>query len=67
MYGAKILLVDKGNKLGKKLAISGDGRCNVTNIKEIEELIKFIPGNGRFLIVYLRPSTTEISSDFLKN
>jgi predicted Rossmann fold flavoprotein len=49
MHGAKVLLLDKGEKLGKKLAISGGGRCNVTNIKEIDELIKNIPGNGRFL------------------
>lgn len=49
MHGAKVLLLDKGNKLGRKLAISGGGRCNVTNIKEIDELIRHIPGNGRFL------------------
>lgn len=49
MHGANVLLLDKGEKLGKKLAISGGGRCNVTNIKEIDELIKNIPGNGRFL------------------
>lgn len=49
MHGAKVLLLDKGAKLGRKLAISGGGRCNVTNIKEIDELIKNIPGNGRFL------------------
>ncbi len=47
--GARVLLVDKGNKLGRKLGISGGGRCNVTNAKEIDELIKYIPGNGRFL------------------
>jgi predicted Rossmann fold flavoprotein len=47
--GAKVLLVDKGNKLGRKLAISGGGRCNVTNRLPIEEIIKHIPGNGRFL------------------
>ncbi|ANF95494.1 NAD(P)/FAD-dependent oxidoreductase [Paenibacillus bovis] len=47
--GASVLLVDKGNKLGRKLGISGGGRCNVTNAKEIDELIKYIPGNGRFL------------------
>ncbi|MDU4695656.1 MAG: NAD(P)/FAD-dependent oxidoreductase [Paenibacillus sp.] len=47
--GAKVLLVDKGDKLGRKLGISGGGRCNVTNAKELDELIKFIPGNGRFL------------------
>ncbi len=49
LHGAKVLLIDKGEKLGKKLAISGGGRCNVTNNKEIDELIKYIPGNGRFL------------------
>jgi predicted Rossmann fold flavoprotein len=47
--GARVLLVDKGDKLGRKLGISGGGRCNVTNNKEPEELIRHIPGNGRFL------------------
>lgn len=48
-HGASVLLVDKGAKLGRKLAISGGGRCNVTNMKETSELIAHIPGNGRFL------------------
>jgi predicted Rossmann fold flavoprotein len=48
-HGAKVLVIDKGDKLGKKLGISGGGRCNVTNNKDIDELIKHIPGNGRFL------------------
>src|SRR6478752_9719936 len=47
--GAKVLLIDKGDKLGRKLAISGGGRCNVTNRLSIDEIIKHIPGNGRFL------------------
>ncbi|KSU64049.1 hypothetical protein AS034_07360 [[Bacillus] enclensis] len=47
--GSKVLLVDKGTKLGRKLAISGGGRCNVTNRLPIDEIIKHIPGNGRFL------------------
>ncbi|MFC4388172.1 NAD(P)/FAD-dependent oxidoreductase [Gracilibacillus marinus] len=46
---AKTLLIDKGNKLGKKLAISGGGRCNVTNRLPEEEVIRNIPGNGKFL------------------
>ncbi|SEM99361.1 NAD(P)/FAD-dependent oxidoreductase [Lihuaxuella thermophila] len=49
LHGARVLLLDKGDKLGRKLAISGGGRCNVTNMKEVDELIKNIPGNGRFL------------------
>ncbi|QGH35375.1 aminoacetone oxidase family FAD-binding enzyme [Gracilibacillus salitolerans] len=47
--GAKTMLIDKGNKLGKKLAISGGGRCNVTNRLPADEVMKHIPGNGRFL------------------
>ncbi|WP_082343802.1 NAD(P)/FAD-dependent oxidoreductase [Sulfobacillus thermosulfidooxidans] len=47
--GATTLLVEKGHKLGRKLAISGGGRCNVTNAKPLDELIKNIPGNGRFM------------------
>ncbi|RJS60067.1 NAD(P)/FAD-dependent oxidoreductase [Bacillus sp. PK3_68] len=46
---ARVLLVDKGSKLGRKLAISGGGRCNVTNRLPVDEIIKHIPGNGRFL------------------
>ncbi|MFD5023128.1 NAD(P)/FAD-dependent oxidoreductase [Paenibacillus sp. NPDC058367] len=48
-HGASVLLIDKGAKLGRKLGISGGGRCNVTNVKERDELISHIPGNGRFL------------------
>ncbi|EQB35659.1 hypothetical protein M948_11490 [Virgibacillus sp. CM-4] len=47
--GAKTLLIEKGKKLGKKLAISGGGRCNVTNRLPQDEVIKHIPGNGKFL------------------
>lgn len=47
--GAKVLLIDKGEKLGRKLAISGGGRCNVTNRLPVEEIMKHLPGNGKFL------------------
>lgn len=49
LHGARVLLLEKGDKLGRKLLISGGGRCNVTNAKEIDDLIKHIPGNGRFM------------------
>lgn len=45
----KVLLLEKGNRLGRKLAISGGGRCNVTNRLPVDEIIRHIPGNGRFL------------------
>ncbi|WP_164670332.1 NAD(P)/FAD-dependent oxidoreductase [Virgibacillus doumboii] len=47
--GSKTMLLEKGKKLGKKLAISGGGRCNVTNRLPEDEVIKHIPGNGKFL------------------
>ncbi|MCE4956389.1 NAD(P)/FAD-dependent oxidoreductase [Macrococcoides caseolyticum] len=45
----KVLLIDKKDQLGRKLQISGGGRCNVTNNVTHEELIKHLPGNGKFL------------------
>ncbi|MGL4819762.1 MAG: NAD(P)/FAD-dependent oxidoreductase [Bacilli bacterium] len=45
----KVLLIEKGNAFGRKMLISGGGRCNVTNRKPVDEIIKHIPGNGRFL------------------
>lgn len=45
----KVLLIEKNKKLGKKLLISGGGRCNVTNRLPYEEIIQNIPGNGKFL------------------
>lgn len=48
-YGFNTLLIEKNKRLGKKLAGTGGGRCNVTNNGTLEELIDGIPGNGRFL------------------
>ncbi|MBW5445608.1 aminoacetone oxidase family FAD-binding enzyme [Cohnella sp. CFH 77786] len=63
--GARTLLLDKGDKLGRKLGISGGGRCNVTNNKEPAELIRFVPGNGRFLYSALtRFGSREIAAYF---
>ncbi|ULO06989.1 NAD(P)/FAD-dependent oxidoreductase [Paenibacillus sp. 19GGS1-52] len=64
--GAKVLLIDKGDTLGRKLGISGGGRCNVTNAKEIEELIKHIPGNGRFLRSALASFSNRDIIDFFE-
>lgn len=48
-YGAKVLIVEKNGSLGRKLLLTGGGRCNVTNNRPSEEIVKHIPGNGRFL------------------
>ncbi|MGE5604537.1 MAG: aminoacetone oxidase family FAD-binding enzyme, partial [Bacteroidota bacterium] len=47
--GAAVALIEKNKSLGRKLAITGGGRCNLTNQADIGELIKNTPGNGRFL------------------
>ncbi|MCG1009390.1 NAD(P)/FAD-dependent oxidoreductase [Salinicoccus sp. ID82-1] len=47
--GNRVLLIEKNRSLGKKLLISGGGRCNVTNRLPYEEIISHIPGNGKFL------------------
>ena len=48
-YGQQTLLIEKTKRLGKKLAGTGGGRCNVTNNGTLDDLLAGIPGNGRFL------------------
>ena len=47
--GATVSLIEKNKNLGRKLAITGGGRCNLTNQADIQGLIENTPGNGRFL------------------
>ena len=47
--GANVTLLEKNTSLGKKLLITGKGRCNITSSIDISDFIKNIPGNGRFL------------------
>ena len=47
--GAQVLLLDKNRKLGRKLRITGKGRCNLTNNCDRKEFLENIPGDGRFL------------------
>ncbi|HEY9061785.1 MAG TPA: NAD(P)/FAD-dependent oxidoreductase [Pseudobacteroides sp.] len=47
--GNEVVLFEKNDRLGKKILISGKGRCNITNNTDIEGLIKNTPGNGNFL------------------
>ena len=47
--GLRVLLLERNDRIGKKLAITGKGRCNVTNYGPVEEVLKNIPRNGRFL------------------
>lgn len=63
--GARVLLFERNPNLGRKILISGKGRCNLTNIKGIEDFIENIPGNGKFLYGSLaRFSNTDLIAFF---
>lgn len=47
--GLDVTLLEKNHRVGRKLLITGKGRCNITNDCEIEELIENVPTNGKFL------------------
>ncbi len=57
--GNKVVLIEKNNMLGKKLLITGKGRCNITNNIPIDEFIKNVPTNGNFLYSSFYSFTNE--------
>lgn len=46
--GAKVALIDKNKKVGKKLLMTGGGRCNVTNARSVDEILTNVPGKWSF-------------------
>ncbi len=65
--GANVILFERNNRLGKKLSITGKGRCNITNIADNAEVIKNIPGNGKFLYSALKNFSTADTVNFFEN
>lgn len=61
------ILIEKNEKLGKKLYITGKGRCNVTNAKDINDFFDYIPGNSTFLYSALYTFTNEDTMNFFEN
>ncbi len=61
--GNEVTIIEKMNQLGKKLCITGKGRCNITSSLPIEDFIKNIPGNGKFLYSAFKNFTNQ---DILK-
>lgn len=64
--GQKVLLLERGNRLGRKLLITGKGRCNVTNDCDVREVLKNIPRNGRFLYSALSACPPEDVKQFFE-
>ncbi len=57
--GASVILLEKNEKLGKKIYITGKGRCNVTNVADIDDFFKQVPRNAKFLNAACRQFTHE--------
>lgn len=64
--GNKVTLLEKNNVLGRKLLITGKGRCNITSSLDMDEFIKNIPGNGRFLYSAFQNYTNTDIIELLK-
>ena len=65
--GQKVLLLEKNDRLGKKLLITGKGRCNVTNNCTQQEVMGNIPRNGRFLFSALDACSPATVMEFFEN
>ena len=64
--GNEVYIFEKNNSLGRKLLITGKGRCNITSNVDIDEFINYIPGNGKFLFSAFRNFTNRDIVDLLK-
>lgn len=62
-----VILLEKNHKLGKKLFITGKGRCNITNNKDISEFFENIPVNSNFMYSSLYSYTNLDTMDFFEN
>lgn len=64
--GAEVCLWERNDRPGKKLAITGKGRCNITNAAPADEIIKNLTGNGRFMFSALNTFSNEDTMAFFE-
>lgn len=65
--GNRVLLLERNDRLGKKLLITGKGRCNVTNACKAQEVLQNVPRNGRFLYSAMENYPPSAIMDFLES
>ena len=65
--GAQVTLFEKMPRVGRKLGITGKGRCNLTNTADNAEIIKNLPGNGKFLFSALKNFSSVDTVNFFEN
>ena len=64
--GAEVILFEKNDRLGKKLRITGKGRCNVTNDCDKNEFLSNVASNSKFLFASLSRFSTSDTKDFFE-
>jgi len=64
--GAEVILIEKNEKLGKKVYITGKGRCNITNESDVENLLKNVRSNPKFLYSAFYTFDSYRMMDFLE-
>ena len=64
---AQVTLFEKMPRVGRKLAITGKGRCNLTNFADVAEIVKNIPGNGKFLFSALKNFSSVDTVNFFES
>ncbi|MBQ7352563.1 MAG: NAD(P)/FAD-dependent oxidoreductase [Clostridia bacterium] len=67
LNGGKVTIFEKNDRVGKKLAITGKGRCNVTNDCENEEFLKNVISNPKFLYASISNFNTSDTKAFFEN
>ncbi|MCG9968313.1 NAD(P)/FAD-dependent oxidoreductase [Pelotomaculum terephthalicicum JT] len=67
MSGAKVTLLEKNDRLGRKMSITGGGRGNLTNTASLHDFINNVPGNGSFLFSALTRFSSADCRKFFKN
>ena len=66
LYGADVTIFENTDRLGKKLAITGKGRCNVTNDSSVQEFLESVTRNPRFLYAALNTFTPQDTINFFE-
>ncbi len=65
--GAEVIIIEKNKRVGRKLMITGKGRCNVTNNCDVKDFISNVPTNGRFLYSAINSFTPQDAIDFFES
>ena len=65
--GAEVIIAEKNEKIGKKLYITGKGRCNITNNSDIQNLLLHVVSNPKFLYSAFSAMDSRKLMDFLEN